>query len=59
MAGAGEAAAGRDVYGNADAPAALRALEAAEEAERALLALPPGARELYRARILAQLGDVE
>lgn len=58
-AGEGPAAAERDVYGNADPPAATRALEAAGEAEAALLALPPSARGFFKARILAALEDVD
>jgi hypothetical protein len=43
----------RDVYGNADPPAALRALAAAEEAAGALLTLPPRARAFFAARCMA------
>ena len=53
----GDAAEQHDVYGNADPPAALSALQAADAAERALLALPPSARAFFLARIVAQLED--
>jgi tRNA wybutosine-synthesizing protein 3 len=46
------------VYGNEDPPAAVRAQRAVDEGVGALLALPPGARAFFAARLAAQLQDV-
>ena len=47
----------RDVYGNADAPAAEKALAAAAAAADALHRLPPDAASFYAARAVAAIQD--
>ncbi len=53
----GAGAVPRDVYGNADAPAAADTLRAAEAAAAALRRLPPDAAAFYAARAVAALQD--
>jgi tRNA G37 N-methylase Trm5 len=55
--GGGAAAGGRDVYGNADAPAGAAALAAADAAAAALRRLPGDAAQFYAARVLATVQD--